>query len=418
MTSSLERYTERHHYAFDLIVAGVLFGLVVLGAALSTYGAVQPTLGPAVLLGGISCAALVGCRSHPRTAVAVTAVCAAAASAVGYLLTPLLLAPALTALYWLATLTERKISYAYCLATITVLVTTAMIADPSHHALVLKTIGPAVWLLLPVAAGRAARIRRAYSEAVMQAAQDRAEHAERTREEEARHRVAEERMRIARELHDVVAHHLALANAQASTAAHLARNHPDQAHKILTGLASTTSSALRELKATVGLLRRTDDPDAPLEPSPGLDRLPDLIDAFASAGLQVTVTTRGEPQRLSPGVDLTAFRIVQEALTNVTKHAAAHSAHVRLDYARDRLTISVTDDGTATAATATAAAEATAAPAPGHGFGLIGMRERAHSVGGALTAGRRPEGGFEVTAELPLHPDGPPPSPEPEVRQA
>ncbi|MGW3563382.1 sensor histidine kinase [Streptomyces sp. NPDC000941] len=414
MTSSLERYTERHHLAFDLIVAGVLFGLVILGAALGWPGTTQPPLGPALLLAGIACAALVGCRSHPRTAVAVTAVCVSAASAVGYLLTPLLLAPAMAALYWLAALTERKITYAYCLATIATLVTTAMIADPGHHALVLKTIGPAVWLLLPVTAGRAVRIRRAYTEAVMEAAQARAEHAERTREEEARHRVAEERMRIARELHDVVAHHLALANAQASTAAHLARNHPDQAHEILTGLAATTSSALRELKATVGLLRRTDDPDAPLEPSPGLDRLPELTDAFASAGLQVTVTTRGEPRQLSPGVDLTAFRIVQEALTNVTKHAAAHTAHVRLDYARDRLTITVTDDGTTTATTTAAATEA---PTPGHGFGLIGMRERAHSVGGALTAGSRPEGGFEVTAELPLHPDGPPPSPEPEVRQ-
>ncbi|MGY0056693.1 sensor histidine kinase [Streptomyces sp. LZ34] len=408
MTNSLERYTERHHRAFDLVVAGVLFGFVVLGAALSTPGGTSPTSGPALLVAGFSCAALVGCRSHPRTAVAVTAVCAAAASAVGYLLTPLLLAPAMTALYWLATLTERKVTYAYCLATIAALVTTAMIADPGHHALVLKTIGPAVWLLLPVAAGRAVRIRRAYTEAVMEAAQARAEHAERTREEEARHRVAEERMRIARELHDVVAHHLALANAQAGTAAHLARNHPDQAHKILTDLASTTSSALRELKATVGLLRRTDEPAAPLEPSPGLDRLPELTAAFASAGLPVTVTTRGEPRRLSPGVDLTAFRIVQEALTNVTKHAAAHAAQVRLSYSRDLLTISVTDDGTATAA---------AAPAPGRGFGLIGMRERAHSVGGALTTGRRPEGGFEVTAELPLHP-GPEPAPRAEEREA
>ncbi|MDX3229021.1 sensor histidine kinase [Streptomyces sp. ME19-01-6] len=395
MTTSLERYTERHHHALDLITAVVLFGVVILGAALSWPGTARPALGPALLLAGISCAALVGCRSHPRTAVVVTAVCIAAASAVGYVLTPLLLAPAMMKLYWLATLTERKITYAYCLGTIATLVTTAMIADPGHHALVLKTIGPAVWLLLPVAAGRAVRMRRAYMEAVMEAAQARAEHAEHTREEEARHRVAEERMRIARELHDVVAHHLALANAQAGTAAHLVRNQPDQAQKILTGLASTTSSALRELKATVGLLRRTDDPDAPLEPSPGLDRLPELTDAFASAGLPVTVTTRGEPRRLSPGVDLTAFRIVQEALTNVTKHAAAHTAHVRLIYSRELLTISVTDDGTATA---------TAAPAPGRGFGLIGMRERAHSVGGALTAGHRPEGGFEVTTELPLHP--------------
>ncbi|MGH1553639.1 sensor histidine kinase [Streptomyces sp. L7] len=120
-------------------------------------------------------------------------------------------------------------------------------------------------------------------------------------EEEARHRVAEERMRIARELHDVVAHHLALAHAQAGTAAHLARTHPDHVQKILTELAGTTSSALREMKGTVGLLRRADDPGAPLAPSPGLAQLAELTGAFATAGLTVTVTIEGERRRCRPG---------------------------------------------------------------------------------------------------------------------
>jgi signal transduction histidine kinase len=205
-------------------------------------------------------------------------------------------------------------------------------------------------------------------------------------------------MRIARELHDVVAHHLALANAQAGTAAHLARTHPEQVQKILTDLAGTTSSALREMKATVGLLRQNDDPDAPLAPTPGLGQLDELTDALQSTGLTVRVSTEGVPRPLTPGVDLTAYRIVQEALTNVTKHAAARAAYVRLRYADDHMTITVTDDGTATAS---------AAPAPGSGFGLIGMRERAHSVGGALQAGHRLEGGFEVTTRLPLYPATP-----------
>jgi signal transduction histidine kinase len=215
-------------------------------------------------------------------------------------------------------------------------------------------------------------------------------------------------MRIARELHDVVAHHMALANAQAGTAAHLALTSPEQTKAILTDLTGTTSSALRELKATLGLLRQNGDPDsAPLEPSPGLARLPELVSACASAGLKVTVTTEGEPQGLSPGVDLTAYRIVQEALTNVTKHASTQAAHVRFEYAGSRLMITVSNDGPVAAGPsepAVKAATGTAAARQGRGFGVMGMRERARSIGGELCAGHRPEGGFEVTTALPLQP--------------
>jgi signal transduction histidine kinase len=314
-------------------------------------------------------------------------------TALGYLPTPLLLAPVMAALYWLAVGTDTKTTRIYAGAAAGLVVGTALITS-STDSLGLKTIAPAAWVLLPAALGASTRLWRAYLDAV----QTRAEHAERTREEEARHRVAEERMRIARELHDVVAHHLALANAQAGTAAHLVRSRPDQAEKILTELGGTTSSALRDLKATVGLLRQEGDPSAPLEPAPGLAQLCDLTAAFGSAGLTVTVVVEGEPRRLSPGVDLTAFRIVQEALTNVSKHAATRTAQVRLAYSHDRLTIMVTDQGTG---------PVPSTPAAGSGFGLIGMRERAHSVGGRLVAGHRPTGGFEVGTELPLHPETP-----------
>ncbi|MER5177373.1 histidine kinase [Streptomyces sp. NPDC002896] len=392
MTPNLEEYAARYPRAGEVAVSMVMFGLAVFGSSLTTPETDQPTsMWPAVLLAGIACLALLRHRTHPRTAVVVSAVCTMTTSALGYLLTPMLLAPVMAALYWLAALTDRKTTRVYAVATTALLVVTAFFADPVNHPLVLRTIGPAFWLLVPVAGGTASRLRRAYVGAI----QARAEYAERTREEEARHRVSEERIRIARELHDVVAHHLALANAQAGTAKHLARTNPEQMQKILNDLAATTSSALREMKATVGVLRQADDPDTSLEPSPGLARLPELISACESAGLKVTVTTEGEPRPLSPGVDLTAFRIVQEALTNVTKHAAAAAAHVRLTYSYDRLTITVADDGTSTSPTT---------PAPGKGFGLIGMRERAHSVGGDLQAGHRPEGGFEVTTALPLHP--------------
>ncbi|TQE35809.1 sensor histidine kinase [Streptomyces ipomoeae] len=389
----LENFSGRHPFLVDLAQVVALMGCATLGSALTLPGAEPPDQDKvAVVLMGVSCLFLLKHRTHPRTALVVTAICTIVAVALGYLLTPLLLAPIMAALYWLATFTDRTTIRVYGLTTIAATSLAAVFADSMDHlSLVLRTIGPIFWLLLPLAAGRGTQVRRAYLKSV----QARAEHAERTREEEARLRVAEERMRIARDLHDVVAHHLALANAQAGTAAHLTRTDPEQAHRILTDLTTTTSSALRELKGTVGVLRRPDDPAAPLAPTPGLDQLPDLITTCASAGLSVTVTTEGAPAPLDPGVDLTAYRIVQEALTNVNMHAAVDAARIHLAYEEAHLTVTITDDGTPRPEGAAGA---------GRGFGLIGMRERAQSVGGCLSAGHRPEGGFEVTTDLPLRP--------------
>jgi len=390
MITSWQRYRADHPRVVDVMVVLVAFALTVLGCLISLEpGGEEIPLWPGAVLGAAGSAALWWRQTHPRTVVAVTSVAANTAGALGYLLTPLLLAPIMSALYWLAMRTSRRTARIALVGVVSLLVTTALVDDRYAYPWPLKTLGPAFWVLAPVAWGTATRLRRAY----LEAAHARAEYAERTREEEARHRVAEERMRIARELHDVVAHHMALANALAGTAAHLARTHPDQVQRILDDLAGTTSSALRELKATVGLLRQANEPDAPLEPAPGLGRLSDLTSAFAAAGLTVTVTVEGEEQPLSPGVDLTAYRIVQEALTNVAKHAAAKTARVRLAYTHDHLTITVSDDGDAAAP---------AAPSPSGGFGLMGMRERAQSVGGRLQAGHRPEGGFTVTTELPI----------------
>ena len=263
-----------------------------------------------------------------------------------------------------------------------------------HGDLALKTVGTAAWLLLPVPLGITARLRAAY----MEAANARAEHAERTREEEARHRVADERMRIARELHDVTAHHLALANAQVGTVIYLMDTEPGKARADGRG---PQRHDRRGTGGTQGHRRAAppaDDPESPLEPAPGLAQLPGLADSFGSAGLTVTITTEGEPQPLSPGVDLTAFRIIQEALTNVTKHAATSDAQVRLDLRRR--------------------------PAGHHGHQRQQrssprlprrrpwLRADRHaragpSVGGRLQAGHRPAGGFEVVTELPLPPRRP-----------
>ncbi|MFJ6668037.1 sensor histidine kinase [Streptomyces sp. NPDC091383] len=390
----LEKIGERRPFAVDLAAALALLACAAFGIWLNLPGQRPPDHDKAaVALMGTSCLALLGRRARPRLAVTVCAVCAAGTAALGYLLTPLLLAPLMGALYWLATRTGPRTTRRYGVATVLAVTLTAVLTDLSDPVtLPLQMFGPACWLALPLVAGTMARLRRAY----LHAAQHRAEHAERTREEEARLRVAEERVRIARELHDVVAHHMALANAQAGTAAHLALSNPEQTRKILVGLTDTTSSALRELKATLGLLRQTDDPpgDSSLSPLPGLAQLPDLVEMCASAGLEVTVTTEGVPEPLSPGVDLTAYRIVQEALTNVAKHATAKTARVHLAHTGSRLSISVANDGPPRLRT----------PRDG-GFGLLGMRERARSVGGDLTAGPRPrDGGYEVSATLPLSP--------------
>ena len=401
VTASLERryadrveeYARQHPLVIDLAIILPLMGSAGLGSSLTMPGADPPQQrSTALLLMGLSCLVLLKYRTHPRTALVVSTVCTVITIVLGYLVTPLLLAPVMAALFWLATLTDRATTRTWGIVAVTALgVSTVLSNSMAEFNPLLRTMGPLFWMLLPLALGKMTQLRGAYLEAV----QSRAEHAERTREEEARLRVAEERMRIARELHDVVAHHLALANAQAGTAAHLSRSNPEQSQKILEELTGTTSSALRELKATLGLLRQDDVPENErLQPAPGLARLPELISACASAGLAVKVTTEGVQRPLSPGVDLTAFRIVQEALTNVAKHADTRTAHVSFTYAAARLLITVADDGPATGTTAP----------PTRGFGLMGMRERAHSIGGELRAGPRPEGGFQVTTVLPLQP--------------
>jgi signal transduction histidine kinase len=372
MRISWRQYANDHPRVVDAALIALLLCAASGQATLNSKlpGADDLGWGSAVPLAVASSVALLWRRSHPRTVVVFTALCVTIAGAMGYLITPVNLAPAMVALYELAVRFPGKTTHRFGLAVTALIVLSALLGTRDGNPWPLAILNPVLFLLLPVALGATARLRHAY------------------REDEARHRVAEERIRIARELHDVVAHHLALANAQAGTAAYLARSHPDQVHRILTELTGTTSSALRELKATVGLLRHPDDTSSPLEPAPGLGQLPDLTAAFASTGLDVEVIVEGERQQLAPDVDLTAFRIVQEALTNVTKHATTNTARVRLSYRDDRLTITVTNAG--------------ATKPMGVGFGLVGLRERAHSAGGHFDAGPRPDGVFAVTTELPI----------------
>ncbi|MER7687129.1 sensor histidine kinase [Streptomyces sp. NPDC097610] len=350
---------------------------------------------PGMVLSAVAGLTLLWHRSHLRSVLAVTTACAMAEAALGYLFNPLAMTPLIVALYLLGTRAERRTVRNWSVGAALSVMAAGVLLGPGGNPLVLSTVNPMAWALLPAALGSYVQMRRAY----VSEAHARAAHAERTREEEARYRVAQERMRIARDLHDVVAHHLALANTQAGVAAYLARTHPEQSIRMLDNLVGETASALRELKATVGLLREDTDTDSPLEPVPSLDGLPKLTESLAAAGLSVDVRVEGTPRQLPSTVDLTAFRILQEALTNVSKHAQTQAARVRLTYGPDCLTLNVSNDG-----------PAIDAPVSSTGFGLIGMRERAQTLDGTLTARPRPDGGFDVTCVLPLDPIGSPES--------
>ncbi|WP_433064155.1 sensor histidine kinase [Dactylosporangium sp. CS-033363] len=440
----IDGYAERNPRLTD---AAVVLALL-LGAALGVSLA-GPGDGPAAdrwtggAIAALACLPLLRGRAHPRVAVLVTTACAVILGVLDYLLTPLLLAPLMVALYWLAATGTPRTAWAYGAVAIVPVVATAVGTDNFDDMVALRALGPALWLLLPLAMGSRTRLRHAWLDAV----QARAEHAERTREEEARLRVAEERIRIARDLHDIVAHHMAVANAQAGTAAHFLETNPDLTRRMLRDLQSTTSTAMLELRDTVGVLRqagpdvdslepapalkpppepkpgpkpppepkpglkpglkpppgpkpspgtegtRSAGPDADsLQPPPGLNQLPRLLEATRSAGLEVEVAVEGERRDLPAGVDLTAYRIIQEALTNATKYAAGGTAALVLRYTRMELIITVSNERRADQ------------PERGRGFGIMGMRERARAIGGALSVRDTDGERFEVTTTLPAAP--------------
>lgn len=235
----------------------------------------------------------------------------------------------------------------------------------------------AAWGVAIVALAELARTRRE------QWARERAEQAQ-----AARRRADEERLRIARELHDVLAHSISVINVQAGVGLALLDSDPEQARTALTTIKAASKEALGEVRQVLDTLRTPGD--APRAPAPGLDRLPELVEQAASAGL--TVTVEGQPPKLAPGTDLAAFRIVQEALTNVVRHSGSRHARVHLEH----------DDGTTLRLRIDDDGPATGADVGGSGNGLAGMRERAAALGGTIEAGPLPDGGFRVLAVLPL----------------
>ena len=219
--------------------------------------------------------------------------------------------------------------------------------------------------------------------------EQRAEEAERTKDEAAQRMAMEERLRIARELHDSLTHSISVIQVQAGVAVHLARKRGEDVPPALLAIQEAGADASRELRATLGVLRSDEDSDGS-----DLSQLDSLVARARTAGLPVTVTVTGAERPLPPEVDQAAYRIVQEALTNVSRHAGHASASVHLHYAPEALEIQVDDDGKGTVTS-------TVTRPSGPGLGLVGMRERVSALGGRLQAGPQDDGGFQVRAELP-----------------
>lgn len=242
----------------------------------------------------------------------------------------------------------------------------------------------AALLAAVLALGTAVRHRRAWAEEVREGL----ERAERERRREAERRAQDERLHIARELHDVVAHTIAGLNVQAGVAADVIDDDPRQAKAALSAIRRQAREAVAELRTTIGVLRGRGSHEPERAPAPGLADLDTLVSTTAAAGVQTSVAIAGTARELPSAIDLTAYRIVQESLTNVVRHADASTARVLLRYEPDTVVVCVEDDGHGT-------------PNGAGGHGIAGMRERAAAIGGTLAAGPRAGGGFRVQARLP-----------------
>lgn len=290
----------------------------------------------------------------------------------------------IVAAYTVATQTNRRT--AWLAGGTAALVVYASIVAFTDQGWLGPPLGVGAWIGMATAIGDATRSRRAYVAAV----EERARRAEQTREEEARRRVVEERVRIARDLHDVVAHHIAVVNVHAGLAEHTLRSKPEQAESSLALVRQAAQTVLAELGTVLRVLRQSGEGDAPTEPVRGLAQLGELLDAVAATGVRVEHRQVGEARPLPPGIDLAAYRIIQEALTNAHKHGTG-SADLRIEYRPDAV---VLDVGNPVVPGREPRPDST-------GHGLTGMSERAAAMGGSLSAGLNGAGRFHVHAVLP-----------------
>ncbi|MDX3613712.1 sensor histidine kinase [Streptomyces europaeiscabiei] len=319
--------------------------------------------------------ALLARRRAPIAVLAITGLCAVGYEAAGF---EVLAVSYLVAVYGAVRAGHRALTVAVSVSLLVVLPLTALVfreGPPREAFAQARNVLEIAWLIAAFAAGEALR-----------QAERRADEAERTREETARRRADEERLRIARELHDSLTHQISIIKVQSEVAVHVARRRGEHVPETLLAIQTAGREATRELRATLEALRGDDT-----TPPQGLEQVPELVERARSMGLGATLTIEGPRHDVPAAVGRTAYRIVQEALTNTARHACATTAAVRIEYRFDALCVQVDDDG-----------KATPDDAPAPGLGLIGMHERVTALGGQLRAQPRTEHGFTVQAELPV----------------
>ena len=384
-----QRLTPRHWVAIDIGIAVILAAVSVLATALETSrepsGAGWSVVRYLAIL--VACLPLSVRRRDPVRALYVMA--PAVAVVVALAARGPTLIPAAAVAYTVAATAARRTSFTGTCAVVGAIVLGAMLAPGGPAWAGVLALPPVVivgWL-----AGENAKARRSYAQGQAAGAAER----ERERADRARRAVADERLRIARDLHDIVAHAMSVIAIRSGVARLVIDTQPDEAREALSIIETTSRRALAEMRLLVGVLRQPED-TAELGPAPGLADLPDLIDYVRQAGVRVDLDSESEAPTLPAGVDLSAYRIVQEALTNVVRHAGPTTVHVTLRQRHDQLEIEVVDDG------APAGRVAVLAPdGEGRGHGLVGMRERVSLFGGDLSAA--PAGrGFRVFARLPF----------------
>jgi signal transduction histidine kinase len=374
--------------AIDAAVLVVVAAIAVGGAAVRA----DPTGRPlAIALALAASGVLVLRRRAPAITLAVSGGLVLALFAVDHAAgTTAVVAPA-AALYSLALVRGRvQIVVGALAAAAAVTVAEIFLAGGRTHTLTLQTVAHAALVAIPVLAGEALRNHRSN----VRLLHERLELAERSREEEGRRRAEQERVRIARELHDVVAHTLTTVNVQAGVARHLLKERPEHAEGALAAIETASHDALQELRAILGVLRRPEDDDAPLEPAPGLAEIGALVGQARSTGADVDMRIEGtQAERLADAVQLAAYRIIQESLTNCRRHAPGQPVALTIAYVGDRLRLTI-ENPTVHGGNGDGGPE---------GTGLIGMRERAVALGGTFTSDEC-DGRFRIAAELPNQP--------------
>jgi signal transduction histidine kinase len=377
-----QRAAVGHHAIACIAAAVLLFACAMTFAGMREPDALRAAPVAIAVIVYISFAVLPILRWPPWLPLAVATAGAAvslAAASIDSLVSPALVVAA----FVFSRRSEKTPAIAGAVASIGVLLIGHLIFIQAKSGLSDLAVVP--WIALAAAVGQAVRGKHAH-EAMLE---ERARRAEESREHEARRRVQQERLRIARELHDAVGHHVALISVQAGAMSYLLDTDPVKARESLAHIQRASEDALEELRLTVGLLRQPGDRE-PTEPASGLARLGELIDSFETTGLQVACDVTGQVRELPEAVDLTAYRVIQESLTNTAKHAAGAAARIRLEFRPGALALAVEDDGPPVESGANE-----------EGHGIIGMRERAAALGGWLSAGPGSPRGFRVVAELP-----------------